>query len=101
MRAEEVGVLEVSRQLGRDRDDGGREDGLVLPPGLVQVEDPDEARHEGWQEGGLRKGGDGEGKARTEDRQGFPGGRPEEEHLSREPVALRRSLLQSLCSSST
>merc|ERR1712060_156244 len=72
--------------LDRDRDEGGREDGLVLPPRLVQVQDPDKARHEGWQEGGLRQGGDGEGQARAEDREGFPGCRPEEEHLSREPV---------------
>merc|ERR1712190_176179 len=70
------------------RDEGGREDGPVLHPRLVQVEDPDEARHEGWQEGGLWQGGDGEGKARAEDREGFPGGRPEEERLSREPVDL-------------
>merc|ERR1712060_710773 len=85
--------------LGRDRDERGWEDGLVLSPRLVQVEDPDKARHEGWQEGGLRQGGDGEGKARTEGREGFPGRRPEEEHLSREPVMLTWSLLWSSCSS--
>merc|ERR1712186_180308 len=82
---------------GRDRDEGGREDGRVVPARLVQVEDPDQARHEGWQEGGLRQGGDGEGRA--EGRQGFPGCRPEEEHLSRGPVMLTCSLLWGSCSS--
>merc|ERR1711879_77349 len=52
------------------------------------VEDPDEACHEGWQEGGLWQGGDGEGEARAEDREGFPSCCTEEEHLSREPVVL-------------
>merc|ERR1712217_363908 len=72
---------------------GGREDGHLLPSRLVQVEDPDEARHEGWQEGGPRQGCDGEGKARAQDCEGFPGCRPEEEHLSREPVMQTCSLL--------
>merc|ERR1712146_19462 len=85
--------------LGGDRDDGGRQDGHLLPPGLVQAEAPDEACHEGWQEGGLRQGSDGEGKARAEDRQGFPGCCFEEEHLSREPVLLTWSLLWGSCSS--
>merc|ERR1712151_801361 len=89
----------VHRQLGRDRDEGGREDGHLLPPGLVQVEDPDEACHEGWQEGGLRQGSDGEGKARAEDREGLPGCCPEEERLSKVPVVLTWSLLWLPCSS--
>merc|ERR1712207_117698 len=92
VRVEEVGVLKADWQPRRDRDSGGREDGPVLHPGLVQVEDPDKASHEGWQEGGLWQGGDGEGKARTQDREGFPGGRPEEEHLSNEPVVLTWTL---------
>merc|ERR1712061_309691 len=82
MRAEEVGLLEDHRQLDRARDEGGREDRRVLPPWLVQVEDPSEASHEGWQEGGLRQGCDGEGEASADDREGPPSGRPEEEHLS-------------------
>merc|ERR1711972_437518 len=84
---------------GRDRDEGGRQDGPLRPPGLVQVEDPDEACHEGRQEGGLRQGGDGEGEARAEDREGFPGCCLEEQHLSGGPVVLTRSLLWGSCSS--
>merc|ERR1712056_162948 len=84
VRAEEVGVLEGHRQPCGDRDEGGRENGCVLHPWLVQVEDPDEARDEGREEGGLWQGGDGEGEASAEDRESFPGGRPEEQHLSRE-----------------
>merc|ERR1712048_1402304 len=77
----------------------GRQDGHLLPPGLVQAEDPDEACHEGWQEGGLRQGSDGEGKACAQDREGVPGCCPEEEHLSREPVVLTWFLLWGTCSS--
>merc|ERR1711879_1090932 len=80
-------------------DEGGREDRRVRHPRLVQVEDPDKARNEGWQKGGLRQGGDGEGKASAEDCEGFPGCRPEEQHLSRGPVVLTRSLLWGSCSS--
>merc|ERR1711972_1249870 len=44
----------------------------------------------------LRQDGDGEGKAREEDGEGFPGGRPEEEHLSRELLVLVRFQLERL-----
>merc|ERR1712050_725315 len=74
--------------------------GLVLPAWVVQTEAPDEACHEGRREGGLRQGGDGEGQACAEGREGFPSGSPEEEHLSREPVVLACSTFQSSCHSS-
>merc|ERR1712190_11637 len=39
---------------------------------FVQDQDADEAGHEGRQEGDLRQGGHGEGKAREEDCEGLP-----------------------------
>merc|ERR1711933_579416 len=88
-----------ARHLVRAQEVGVLEDGLVLPAWVVQAEAPDEACHEGRREGGLRQGGDGEGQACAEGREGLPGGSPEEEHLSREPVALACSLFQSSCRS--
>merc|ERR1712188_297290 len=73
----------MGQQLGGGRNKGGRVYGCVRPPGLVQVEDQGETRHQGWREGSLRQGGDGEGEACTEDCEGLPSGRPEEQHLSR------------------
>merc|ERR1712187_232326 len=73
----------MGQQLGGGGDKGGRVYGRVLLAWLVQVEDQGEARYQGWQEGGLRQGGDGEGEACAEDCEGLPGGRPEEKHLSR------------------
>merc|ERR1711933_343283 len=63
---------------------GGRQDGHLLDPRLVQAEDADEACNKGWQEGDLRQDDDGEGEAGEEDRQGFPVVCPQEEHLSRD-----------------
>merc|ERR1711948_77168 len=51
---------------------GGGQERHLHAPGFVQDQDADEAGHEGRQEGGLRQGGHGEGKAREEDREGFP-----------------------------
>merc|ERR1712187_551352 len=82
VRAEEVCLREAHWQLGGDCDAGGDQDRRVRHPRLVQAEDP----HEGRQEGDLRQGGDGEGEACAEDRQGLPVGRPEEEYLSRQSL---------------
>merc|ERR1712014_244126 len=85
VRAEEEGLLEAHRQPDDDCDEGGgRQDGHLLDPRLVQAEDADEACHEGWQEGDLWQDDDGEGEAGEKDRQGLCVGCPEEEHLSRE-----------------
>merc|ERR1712083_930072 len=92
-------ISQTNGSYSHEDDEGGGEDGPVLHPRLVQVEDPDKACHEGWQEGGLRQGGDGEGQARAQDSEGFPGCRPEEEHLSCEPVVLTWSLRWGSCSS--
>merc|ERR1712186_90327 len=54
-------------------------------------EDAPEAGHQGRQEGGLWQGYDGEGQARQDHREGLPGVRPEEEHLSAEPCVSRSS----------
>merc|ERR1711879_447473 len=41
-----------------------------------------EAGDEGWQARGLRQGGDGEGQAGAEGREGFPGEGPQGQRLS-------------------
>merc|ERR1712066_673097 len=61
---------------------GGGEERQVHPPWPLHDQDPPEAGDQGWQEGGLREGDDGEGEACEDDRQGLPGVGLEEEHLS-------------------
>merc|ERR1712084_163755 len=46
------------------------------------AEDQNEASDQGWEEGDLWQGGDGEGEACEDDRQGLLCVSPEEEHLS-------------------
>merc|ERR1711974_16648 len=76
-----VGVHEGADQLGRCGRAAGEEGGEVRAPGAVHGEDAPEAGHEGGQAGGLREGGDGEGEAGQDHREGLPRGRLEEEHL--------------------
>merc|ERR1712066_690220 len=51
--------------------EGGGQERHLRAPWFVQDQDADEAGHEGRQEGGLRQGGHGEGKAREEDCEGL------------------------------
>merc|ERR1711976_128983 len=63
-------------------------------PGLLPCQDPCQAGYEGVQEGDLWGDAHGEGKARSHDREGFPCGGFEGEHL-RLPCQVRPCRLAS------
>merc|ERR1712045_791246 len=67
-------------------DKGGEGHWQVHHPWLVHAEDEEQADDEGWQEGGLREGGNGEGEASIQSGEGLLCGSIEEEHLSRHPT---------------
>merc|ERR1711879_585799 len=72
VRAQARRVCAAHRFSGGDCYQGGGQERHLHTPWLVQDQDADEAGHEGWQEGGLRQGGHGEGEAREEDCEGLP-----------------------------
>merc|ERR1712217_881618 len=55
--------------------------GVFTLPGLCKIKTRVKP-HQGRQEGGLRQGGDGEGEAGTQGREGLPGEGPEGQRLS-------------------
>merc|ERR1712190_414816 len=63
------------------RHQGGPEERHLHLPGPLPDQDPPQACDEGLQEGNLRKDANGEGKASSDDREGFPSGGFEEERL--------------------
>merc|ERR1712217_847930 len=67
-----MGVRGGVEQPRRDCHSRGEEDRRLCPSWLVPPQDPDEAGDKGWQEGDLWQGGDGEGEACEEDREGIP-----------------------------
>merc|ERR1712232_288504 len=60
---------------------GGQIQRKVHLPRLLHGQDPRQASHQGWREGGLRQGGDGEGEACANYREGVPRVSFEEERL--------------------
>merc|ERR1712217_613662 len=67
-----MGVRGGVEQPRRNCHSRGEEDRRLCPSWLVPPQDPDEAGDKGWQEGDLWQGGDGEGEACEEDREGIP-----------------------------
>merc|ERR1712079_43674 len=59
--------------------------GKFTIPGLCMLK-LEQAGDKGWQEGGLREGGHGEGEASIQSCEGLLCGCAEEEHLSRQPA---------------
>merc|ERR1712039_460730 len=72
VRAEEVCLREDDRQLGGDREQGGVQHWCLHLARAVQDQDAHEAGDESRRAGGLRQGGDGEGEAGAEGREGLP-----------------------------
>merc|ERR1711988_1163645 len=59
----------------------GEKDRQVRHPGRGHAEDPREACYQGWQEGDLRQGGDGQGQASQDDCESISSGGYQEVHL--------------------
>merc|ERR1712190_554826 len=79
---EEVCLREDDRQLGGDREQGGVQHWCLHLARAVQDQDAHEAGDESWQAGGLRQGGDGEGQAGAEGREGLPCEGPQGQRLN-------------------
>merc|ERR1711920_477344 len=82
MGVEEICLREDDRQLGGDREQGSVQHWCLHFARVVQDQDAHEAGDEGWQARGLRQGGDGEGQAGAEGREGFPCEGPQGQRLS-------------------
>merc|ERR1712217_115828 len=81
MGVEASGLQEDARDLGGGGHQGGEGQRQVHYSRPLHVEDQEEAGDQGWQAGGLRKGGDGEGQARLHRGQGILRVCPEEGNL--------------------
>merc|ERR1711988_1223613 len=64
-----------------------KKDWKVRHPRCDQVADPREACYQGWQEGNLWQGGDGEGQASQDDCESMPRGSYQEVHLEQSHLA--------------
>merc|ERR1719330_1775875 len=85
-RGQGVRLQAVAGEARHRGNKGGEGQRHVHHPWLVHAEDPQQAGDEGWQEGGLREGGHGEGEASIQSGEGLLCGSIEEEHLSRCPA---------------
>merc|ERR1712217_245898 len=87
--AEEEGGREDPGLHGGDRHQGDRERGQVHATRLGDDQNEDEASDQGGEEDDVWPGGGGEGEASEDRREGLPGGRAQEERLTRPRDAAR------------
>merc|ERR1712187_613664 len=92
------GLCEDDRQLGGDRQQGGVQHWCLHSARVVQDQDAHEAGDESWRARGLRQGGDGEGQAGAESREGLPSEGPQGQRL-KEDTDLRYAAATSSVSS--
>merc|ERR1712190_391396 len=94
---EEVCLCEDDRQLGGDREQGGVQHWCLHFARALQDQDAHEAGDESWRAGSLRQGGDGEGEAGAEGREGLPCEGPQGQRLNC-GIGLRYAAVASLSS---